>query len=118
VIWSDGERHLAIGDVHGRLTALETLADFVGFADDDELIFLGDYVDRGPNSRGVIDWLITESSKQEIILLRGNHVTRHPPITTAIGAAECSRHTTRRQSLVSLRDPDGGRLGLPGGVAP
>ncbi|WP_430453542.1 metallophosphoesterase [Rhodopirellula europaea] len=40
---------------------------------DDELIFLGDYIDRGPDSRDVIDQLIQLQSKCKVIPLRGNH---------------------------------------------
>ena len=66
-------RLLAIGDIHGCLTALETLAAFVPFADDDLLVTLGDYVDRGPNTREVIDWLIARLATGRLIPLRGNH---------------------------------------------
>lgn len=43
-------------------------------ADEDRLITLGDYVDRGPESRGVIEWLIERKSHVgNLIALRGNH---------------------------------------------
>lgn len=66
-------RLLAISDIHGCLTALEALAAFVPFSDDDLLITLGDYVDRGPNTREVIDWLIARLGTGHLIPLRGNH---------------------------------------------
>ncbi|MEK6262073.1 MAG: metallophosphoesterase family protein [Planctomycetota bacterium] len=66
-------RLLAIGDIHGCLTALETLAAFVPFADDDVLVTLGDYVDRGPDTREVLDWLIARLAAGRLIPLRGNH---------------------------------------------
>jgi serine/threonine protein phosphatase 1 len=66
-------RTLAIGDIHGCLTALTTLLHFVAPAPDDLLITLGDYVDRGPNSRGVLDLLIDLHTKGRLIALRGNH---------------------------------------------
>jgi len=66
-------RHLAVGDIHGCYTALTTLAAYVPFQPDDVLITLGDYVDRGPNSRAVLDWLIDYQQKHELIPLRGNH---------------------------------------------
>lgn len=66
-------RLLAIGDIHGCLTALETLAAFVPFAEDDLLVTLGDYVDRGPNTREVLDWLIARHATGRLIPLRGNH---------------------------------------------
>ena len=66
-------RTLVIGDIHGCLTALETLVEFVALQDDDTLITLGDYVDRGPSSKGVLDWLIERYAGGHVIPLRGNH---------------------------------------------
>jgi serine/threonine protein phosphatase 1 len=66
-------RTLAIGDIHGCLTALTTLLDFVAPTPDDRLITLSDYVDRGPDSRGVVDLLIDLHTKGRLIALRGNH---------------------------------------------
>jgi serine/threonine protein phosphatase 1 len=66
-------RHLAIGDIHGCFRALTTLEAFVPFRPDDRLITLGDYVDRGPNSCAVLDWLIARRSGGNLVALRGNH---------------------------------------------
>ncbi len=67
-------RTLALGDIHGCLTALTTVLDAASLTNDDRLITLGDYVDRGPDSRGVIDWLIErKSTVGNLIALRGNH---------------------------------------------
>lgn len=67
------KRTLAIGDVHGCLNALKTLEEFVGFCESDTIITLGDYIDRGPESKGVIDWLIAAREKYHLITLLGNH---------------------------------------------
>jgi serine/threonine protein phosphatase 1 len=69
-------RHLAIGDIHGCLTALTTLAAFVPFHPDDIVITIGDYVSRGPDSRGVIGWLIDYQRRGNLVALRGNHEVR------------------------------------------
>lgn len=66
-------RKLAIGDVHGCLKSLKTLLETVSPAADDKVIMLGDYVDRGPDSKGVIDYLINWPWKAQLILLKGNH---------------------------------------------
>ncbi|NNE92197.1 MAG: serine/threonine protein phosphatase [Verrucomicrobiales bacterium] len=67
-------RLLAIGDIHGCLTALEKLAEGVGFSKSDHLVFLGDYVDRGPDTKGVIDFLIgLRDEGYNVTFLRGNH---------------------------------------------
>lgn len=66
-------RTLAIGDIHGCRTALETLIAFVNPSADDQFIFLGDYVNRGPDSRGVINFLLKLSAVRRCVFLRGNH---------------------------------------------
>ena len=66
-------RTLAIGDIHGCLTSLETLADYASFKNDDVIVTLGDYVDRGPDSKGVIDWLLALRERRQLVHLRGNH---------------------------------------------
>jgi serine/threonine protein phosphatase 1 len=66
-------RVLAIGDIHGCLTALDTLLGFVQPSAADQLIFLGDYVDRGPDTKGVLDRLIELKARGNVVCLRGNH---------------------------------------------
>jgi serine/threonine protein phosphatase 1 len=64
-----------IGDIHGCLGELACLLDKLPLAPSDRLVFLGDYVDRGPNSKGVVSHLIDlqRTAKQELIFLKGNH---------------------------------------------
>ena len=66
-------RTLAIGDIHGCINALLTLERFVQFKHDDIIVTLGDYIDRGPDSCAVVDWLIYTQSKLSLKPLRGNH---------------------------------------------
>lgn len=66
-------RHLAVGDIHGCFRALTTLAAAVPFGPDDLVITLGDYVNRGPDSCSVLDWLIAYGRRAQLIALRGNH---------------------------------------------
>jgi len=67
-------RLLAIGDIHGCLDQLDALMLQVEPAAEDQVIFLGDYVDRGPDSCGVIDYLIEfGKALPSTIFLRGNH---------------------------------------------
>jgi serine/threonine protein phosphatase 1 len=66
-------RTLVIGDIHGCLRALTTLLDVVAPAPADRIITLGDYVDRGPDSRGVLDCLIDLYDAGRLVALRGNH---------------------------------------------
>ena len=66
-------RTLAIGDIHGCRTALDHLLAFVKPLPGDMIITLGDYVDRGPDTKGVIDRLIELHATGQLIPLRGNH---------------------------------------------
>lgn len=66
-------RTLAIGDIHGCHVALTTLLEQVAPRTDDRIIFLGDYIDRGPATREVIESLLELSSKCAPVFLRGNH---------------------------------------------
>lgn len=66
-------RILAIGDIHGCSIALRTLLDAVQPGSDDILVTLGDYVDRGPDTRGVIDTLIALEKTTQLKPLTGNH---------------------------------------------
>lgn len=63
----------AIGDIHGCLKALQTIFEQVDFKDDDLIVFLGDYVDRGSDSKGVIDFLLALKEKHQVVFLQGNH---------------------------------------------
>lgn len=58
-----------IGDIHGCLEELQEL--LFQLPSEDRLIFLGDYVDRGPDSAGVVDRLLKERNRS--IFLKGNH---------------------------------------------
>lgn len=69
---ADG-RTIVIGDVHGCLAALDSLLEAVAPRPDDTIIMLGDYIDRGPDSRRVIERLIELKSHCRLIPLMGNH---------------------------------------------
>lgn len=68
---------LAVGDIHGNLPALRDLLDQLQpeLHDDDIVVFLGDYIDRGPDSCACIDAILRfrESIRAEVVCLRGNH---------------------------------------------
>ncbi|MCX2743367.1 metallophosphoesterase family protein [Mangrovivirga sp. M17] len=63
----------AIGDIHGTLKPLTTIFDQGIIEKDDLVVFLGDYIDRGPDSKGVIDWLIDQNKEFNFKFLLGNH---------------------------------------------
>ena len=64
---------IAIGDVHGCALTLDSLLERLNPGSDDHLVFIGDYIDRGPDSKGVIDRLIQLKDEYKCTFLRGNH---------------------------------------------
>ena len=62
-----------IGDIHGRLDLLDTLLELIGF--NRKLVFVGDYLDRGPHSAQVLDRLIGLQAQGRALCLMGNHET-------------------------------------------
>jgi serine/threonine protein phosphatase 1 len=69
-------RTFAIGDIHGETEHLACLISRLpGLTSEDTLVFLGDYLDRGPNSKQVVQYLMKLPSQIEsqVICLRGNH---------------------------------------------
>jgi len=64
----------AISDIHGCLKTFKTLLEKIKFSKQDELYLLGDYIDRGPDSKGVIDYIWTlQDQGYQVACLRGNH---------------------------------------------
>ncbi|UCB45179.1 MAG: serine/threonine protein phosphatase [Spirochaetota bacterium] len=71
---SDYRRIIAIGDLHGYCAPMKRLLEKIDLSKEDLLIFMGDYVDRGPESSKVIDTLLELCSKwQNLLFLKGNH---------------------------------------------
>jgi serine/threonine protein phosphatase 1 len=66
-------RVIAIGDIHGCLVALQSLVELIKPTAKDTVVALGDYVDRGPDSKGVIDYLIQLRKRCNLVTLYGNH---------------------------------------------
>jgi len=68
-------RTWVIPDIHGCLITLRSLVeDLIGLRKDDALIFLGDVIDRGPASKGVIDYIIKLGKRGiNITVIKGNH---------------------------------------------
>lgn len=68
------KKYLAIGDIHGCLESLNGLIHKLnGYRNDYTFVFVGDYIDRGSNSKGVVDRLLKFEQVQDCIFLRGNH---------------------------------------------
>jgi serine/threonine protein phosphatase 1 len=66
-------RLFAIGDIHGCATALKNLIVAIDPQPEDTIVVLGDMIDCGPDSKGVLDQLIALSSRCHVVTLLGNH---------------------------------------------
>ena len=69
------EKIFAIGDIHGTADKLRALMEKIPIDySSDILVFIGDYIDRGPSSFEVVDYLV-ELKKEypDIVFLKGNH---------------------------------------------
>lgn len=64
---------VAIGDVHGCAKTLKTLWKRLEPYEDYVHLFVGDYIDRGPDSKEVIDFLLEVKQDRKTVFLRGNH---------------------------------------------
>ncbi len=80
--WADGQasggrnmagRTIAIGDIHGHSAALAALVNRLELTPADTLVLLGDYVDRGPDSKGVIELILGLRPHCQLVPLMGNH---------------------------------------------
>ena len=75
----EGLRIYCIGDIHGRVDLLKQLhtsivQDAANFTGSRKIIYLGDFIDRGDDSRAVIDYLLNQPlAGFDAIYLRGNH---------------------------------------------
>lgn len=99
-------RLLIIGDVHGMLDALRQLVDELDIQPSDTLIFVGDLIDKGPNSIGVLSYVeaLHRQASFEVVLVEGNHedrmrrylrnLTQRPKVAT-----EQATHTPELEQL-------------------
>ncbi len=97
----------AIGDIHGCKNSLEALIEKIPMEKKDTLIFLGDYIDRGPDSKGVVDLLLDLSVKHaNTVFLKGNHEWMFERFydTRGIKAWEIWEYNGARKTLSSYGD--------------
>ncbi len=67
------EKIIAIGDIHGCLRSMNSLLEKLSGYSDYTFVFIGDYIDRGNDPKGVVDRLMEFGQTQESIFIRGNH---------------------------------------------
>lgn len=68
------EKYIAIGDIHGCYRSIAALLEKLEpYFDSRRFIFIGDYIDRGPASKQVVDLMLEFRNSADCIFLRGNH---------------------------------------------
>ena len=84
VIWTGAgvisvmrSRYIIIGDVHGCLAELQALLERIDLQADDTVVFVGDLVDKGPDSPGVVRWIREFAEAYPVLLIEGNHEEKH-----------------------------------------
>lgn len=70
---TDNKKYIAIGDIHGCAKSLMALLGKIRPYSDRTHVFIGDYIDRGPDSRGVVDAVMEFARHHSCIFLCGNH---------------------------------------------
>lgn len=70
-------RTMIIGDVHGMDVELQKLLDVLQPTPEDEVVFVGDLVDKGPNSVGVVRMVRELSGRVPVVVVEGNHEDKH-----------------------------------------
>ncbi|MDE0581492.1 serine/threonine protein phosphatase [Planococcus sp. A6] len=104
------KRILAISDIHGELDLFNKLLEKVEYdASNDQLILLGDYVDRGSDSKGVLERVV-ELKQQGAIVLRGNH--DQMMLEAARGETGAAGNWVRNGALSTLQSYDSSIKGM------
>ena len=66
-------RYIAITDIHGESEKLKNLLGKINSGPNDTFVFMGDYIDRGPDSKGVINTVLEQSKTHKCVYLMGSH---------------------------------------------
>lgn len=95
-------RQIAITDIHGCNKTFKALLDKVALTASDELFLLGDYIDRGPDSKGVIDTILKlQEDGFQVTCLRGNHEQMFLDMSQAIPGQSFNLYPGLVDTLVS-----------------
>ncbi|MEZ0167924.1 metallophosphoesterase family protein [Microvirga sp. TS319] len=102
----EGLRLYVVGDIHGRADLLIELKELIAVdqekhpARDARTVFLGDYIDRGADTKGVLEILSSQPFPTELIPLRGNHEAM---LLTFLSRHEAGRLWIQNGGLETLR---------------
>ena len=77
-MFRDKQKHsgrlFAIGDIHGCPDELAAIVKTIAPREDDTVVFVGDYVDRGPSARDAVEVVLDlQKGPAEVVTLKGNH---------------------------------------------
>jgi serine/threonine protein phosphatase 1 len=103
-------RTIAIGDIHGCRQAFEALLQAIAPQPEDRLILLGDFVDRGPDSWGVVERILKLQHECNLVSLLGNH---EEMLLTAISDPDTLRPWLGFGGDATVESYRLGREGLP-----
>jgi serine/threonine protein phosphatase 1 len=112
-ILSDKTRVYVIGDIHGRSDLLDRMVALISRdleadpAGDCLTVTLGDYIDRGPDSRGVLDRLVRNPFPTRLVALKGNHEALLEAFLDDPSVVEHWRHLGGLETIHSYRVPVG-----------
>lgn len=96
-------RQIAITDIHGCNRTFRSLLNKIGLNKEDELFLLGDYIDRGPDSKGVIDTIFKLMDDGfQVTCLRGNHEQMFLDISQAAPGSPLNLYPGLVETLVSF----------------
>jgi hypothetical protein len=113
-------RYILIGDVHGCLVELQALIHRIAPLPDDTFVFLGDLVDKGPESPAVVRWVRHLATRYRVVCIEGNHEEKHrrwrqhvrlgsPVVHTMTGTAQMAA-ITQALSAADIAFLETGRL--------
>jgi serine/threonine protein phosphatase 1 len=87
-------RRLVVGDIHGCFDEFSELLEKAGLSDDDEVISIGDMIDRGPRSPDVLKFFRTRPNATSLF---GNHERKHVMVWSGVGSLTPSQILARDQ---------------------
>lgn len=106
------QKYIAIGDIHGCFRSIGALLEKLQPYYDRQFVFVGDYIDRGPSSKQVVDLMIDLDRQVDCIFLRGNH---EQMLLDAVNKNDMSLWLMNggRSTINSYGAPDGRGIQLP-----
>jgi serine/threonine protein phosphatase 1 len=96
-------RTVVIGDVHGMVGMLELLISYT-VRSGDRIVFLGDLVDKGPDSPGTVSYARKLADRHEVVLVLGNHEDKHALFRERIAAGKPHTNFSNWQEMKAIYD--------------